>query len=128
MYEEFCMDVKEISLKLDKNEVKAGELVRGKIHISFKGRFDTIVINSQIEDSSDIFTFVEIDEKKTNYQYARISILKSELKNSDIEFTVTTNHIPIDLSVNAKFRVSLIQEHKEIASDIAYLSVLKIRS
>ena len=122
------MDVKEISLKLDKNEVIAGEPVKGKIYIGFKGRFDTIVINSQIENTSDIFSFVEIDGNKTNYQYARISILKSELKNSNIDFIVTTKHIPVNLSVNAKFRVSLIQEHKEIASDIAYLSLLKSRS
>jgi hypothetical protein len=119
------MHVKEISLKLDKSEVISGELVRGKIHIGYTGRFDSIVINSQIENTSDIFSFVEIDEKKTNYQYARISILKSELKNSNIEFTVTTNHIPASPSVKAKFRVSVIQEHKEIASDVAYVKVIK---
>jgi hypothetical protein len=117
--------VKEISLKMDKSEVISGELVGGKIHIGYTGRFDSIVINSQIENTSDIFSFVEIDEKKTNYQYARISILKSELKNNDIEFTVTTNHIPASPSVNAKFRVSVIQEHKEIASDVAYVKVIK---
>jgi hypothetical protein len=100
--------------------------VDGSIIINYPGRFDSISINSQIEDSSDVFTYTEMDNKKINHPYARLSILKKDLQDpKTIKFKAFTNHIPKETESNVKFRVTLIQEHKEIASDIKFIKIQK---
>jgi hypothetical protein len=113
------MENKNIELEIDgKKEID------GRIIINYAGRFDSISINSQIEDSSDVFTYIEIDSKKINHPYARLSIFKKEIKDPKIiKFKAFTNHVPKNKESNVKFRVTLIQEHKEIASDIKFIKI-----
>ncbi|HXS60441.1 MAG TPA: hypothetical protein VN703_06470 [Candidatus Sulfopaludibacter sp.] len=105
-------------------EIDGKKEIDGKIIINYTGRFDSISINSQIEDSSDVFTFVEIDNKKINHPYARLSIFKKEIKDPKIiKFKAFTNHIPKNNESSVKFRATLIQEHKEIASDVKFTKI-----
>lgn len=118
---------KEISVSLAESSVVAGEELHGTVVINYRGRFDSVVINSQIENSSDVFSYINLNGKKIKHPYARLSIFKSELDGrTTIEFTAVTNHVPpAGGASNVKFRVAVIQEHKEIASDIAYTKVVK---
>ncbi len=117
------MGENDIVINFDKNEVKPKEELNGVININYASRFDSIVINSQIENSNDIFSFVKLNDKKIVYSYARMSILRQDIKeDKKIEFTVMTEHVPQGIS-NVKFRVSIIQEHKEVANDVAFLSI-----
>lgn len=117
---------KDVSIQIEKDQVESGENLNGVVRINYTGRFDSLVINSQIENSSDVFKYVKLDGKKINHPYARLSLLKQDIPDvSKVEFTVTTMHIPSNDISNAKFRVSIIQEHKEITSDIAYLKIVK---
>jgi hypothetical protein len=120
---------KQVSITLVESEITAGQDLHGTVTISYAGRWDSIVINSQIENSSDIFSYSELNGKKINYPYARLSIFKVELGGKTvIEFTATTNHIPAgDYYSDVKFRVSIIQEHKEVANDVAYIKIAKKR-
>ncbi len=116
---------KNIDLQITEGKQTDGKKeIDGKIIINYTGRFDSISINSQIEDSSDIFTYIEIDEKKINHPYARLSIFKKEIQNPNIiRFKAFTNHNPKNIESNVKFRATLIQEHKEIASVIKYIKI-----
>jgi hypothetical protein len=117
---------KQISISLTEGSVAAGEDLHGTIVISYAGRFDSLVINSQIENSSDVFSYVSLNGKKIKHPYARLSIFKTELGGkTTVEFTATTNHVPAGDHSSVKFRVSIIQEHKEVVSDIAYTKVVK---
>lgn len=117
---------KDVSIQIEKEQVEAGENLSGVVKINYSGRFDSLVINSQIENSNDVFKYVSLNGKKINHPYARLSLLKQDIPDvSNVEFSATTIHIPSNDISNAKFRVSIIQEHKEIASDIAYLKILK---
>jgi hypothetical protein len=119
-------ETKHISITILQNEIFPSQELCGTINITYPGRFDSIVINSQIENSSDIFNFTLINGKKISCPYARLSIWKDDLGNrKDIEFTAITKHLPLGYYSNAKFRATIIQEHKEIASDIAYIKILK---
>ena len=104
-----------------------GDPVHGVISINYSGRYDTIVINSQIENSSDTFNYTSLNGKKINYPYARLSIFRSEIADDkkSLDFTAITRHIPKGDSSNAKFRVAIIQEHKEIASDVAHIKIAR---
>lgn len=117
---------KQISLSLAESSVAAGEDLHGTVVINYLGRFDSLVINSQIENSSDVFSYVGLNGKKIKHPYARLSIFKAELGGrTTIEFTATTSHVPAGDHSSVKFRVSIIQEHKEVVSDIAYIKVVK---
>ena len=120
---------KSIDLEIMKKEVDEKRIeVDGRIEINYTGRFDSISINSQIENSSDVFTYYELDDKKINHPYARLSIFKKEVKDPKlIKFKAFTEHTPKDSETNVKFRATLIQEHKEIASDIKFIKIKSLR-
>jgi len=115
-----------IFLDFNNKEINAEEELECIITINYTGRFDSISINSQIEDSSDVFTYTEINGKKINHPYARLSIMKKELQNpSSIRLKAITKHVPNNAESVVKFRATLIQEHKEIASDIKFIKIKK---
>ena len=117
---------KDVSISLAETSIAAGDDLHGTVVINYKGRFDSVVINSQIENSSDVFSYTALNRKKIKHPYARLSIFKSELASSNIiEFIATTSHVPADEYSNVKFRVSIIQEHKEVVSDITYVRIVK---
>src|SRR6476659_8728503 len=119
---------KNIDLQItERKQTNRKKEIDGKIIINYTGRFDSISINSQIEDSSDVFTFIEMDDKKINHPYARLSVFKKEIQDPEkaIKFKAFTNHIPKNMESNVKFRVTLIQEHKEIASDVKFIRINK---
>lgn len=117
---------KQVSLWLSEISLAAGEDLHGTVVVNYPGRFDSLVINSQIENSSDVFSYTSLNGKKIKHPYARLSIFKAELGGrTTIEFTSTTNHVPAGDHSNVKFRVSIIQEHKEVVSDIAYTKIVK---
>ena len=72
---------KEISIRLNRPEVSTGEIVHGRIQLNYQGRFDSLVINSQIENSDDIFRILNFNGSNVNYPYARLSIWKEEIGN-----------------------------------------------
>ena len=117
---------KDVSISLAESSIATGNVLHGTVVINYSGRFDSVVVNSQIENSSDVFSYTTLNGKSIKHPYARLSIFKSELAGRNtIEFTATTSHVPAGEYTNAKFRVSIIQEHKEVVSDIAYLRIVK---
>ena len=115
-----------VTIEVVEKEIRPRQELNGTVDINYTGRFDSIVINSQIENSSDIFNYTKLNGKKTNYQYARISIFKEDLQDKKrLEFTAITSHEPKDGYTNAKFRVALVQEHKEVAFALAFVRILR---
>jgi hypothetical protein len=122
-----CLSTKkDVSISLAESSVASGNDLHGTVVINYRGRFDSVVINSQIENSSDVFSYTNLNGKNIKHPYARLSIFKLELGGSTtINFTATTNHVPAGEYSNVKFRVSIIQEHKEVVTDIAYTKIIK---
>jgi len=117
---------KQVSISLAESSVAAGEDLHGTVVINYPGRFDSLVINSQIENSSDVFSYGSLNGKKIRHPYARLSIFKAELGGRTvIEFTAATNHVPAGDHSSVKLRVSIKQEHKEVVSDIAYIKIVR---
>ena len=117
---------REISVIVTENEITQGQEVHGRIDLNYLGRFDSIVINSHIEDSNDIFSYTSLNGSRISYPYARLSIFREDIGNTKtLEFTAITKHAPPIDYTNAKFRVAIIQEHKEVASDVAYIKITK---
>jgi hypothetical protein len=118
--------VKDISIKIMEKEISSGQDVHGSINLNYHGRYDSIIINSQIQNSNDVFNYTNINGKKINHPYARLSIFGNDIGDKrNLEFIANTKHIPSTDSSNVKFRVTIIQEHKEVASDIANIKIVK---
>jgi hypothetical protein len=118
---------KDVSISLAESSIAAGHELHGTVVINYLGRFDSVVVSSQIENSSDVFSYTNLNGKKIKHPYARLSIFKSELAGKNtIEFTATTSHVPAGEYSKVKFRASIIQEHKEVISDIAYTRIVKV--
>jgi hypothetical protein len=117
---------KELSLTMQETEIHPNQEIHGRIEVNYNERFDTIVINSQIENSSDIFNYIQLNGKKINHPYARLSIYKKDLEEKRIvDFIAITKHIPKNDFSKVKFRASIIQEHKEVTNDILFLKIKK---
>ena len=117
---------KELSLTIKETEIHPNQEIHGRIELNYNERFDTIVINSQIENSSDIFNYIQLNGKKINHPYARLSIYKKDLEEKRIvDFIAITQHLPKNDFSKVKFRVSIIQEHKEVINDILFLKIKK---
>jgi hypothetical protein len=117
---------KELSLTIIEMEIYPNQEIHGIIEVNYNERFDTIVINSQIENSSDIFNFIQLNGKKINHPYARLSIYKKDLEEKRmVDFVAITQHIPNNDFSKVKFRASIIQEHKEVTNDILFLKIKK---
>ena len=117
---------KELSLTIKETEIHPNQEIHGRIEVNYNERFDTIVINSQIENSSDIFNYIQLNGKKINHPYARLSIYKKDLEEKRIvDFIAITQHLPKNDFSKVKFRVSIIQEHKEVINAILFLKIKK---
>jgi hypothetical protein len=120
------LEKKELSLTIREIEIYPNQEIHGIIEVNYNERFDTIVINSQIENSSDIFNFIQLNGKKINHPYARLSIYKKDLEEKKmVDFVAITQHIPNNDFSKVKFRASIIQEHKEVTNDILFLKIKK---
>ena len=118
---------KEVSLTIEENEIHPNQHIHGRIEVNYNGRFDSIVINSQIENSNDICNYIQVNGKQINHPYARLSIYKKDLEEKRIiDFIAITQHIPKNDFSKVKFRTSIIQEHKEIANDLLFLQIKKV--
>jgi hypothetical protein len=119
-------NVKDISIKIMEKEISSGQDVHGTINLNYHGRYDSIIINSQIQNSNDVFNYTNINGKKINHPYARLSVFGNDIGDKrNLEFIANTKHVPSTDSSNVKFRVTIIQEHKEVASDIANIKIVK---
>ena len=118
---------KDVSISVAESSIATGNVLHGTVVINYSGRFDSVVVNSQIENSSDVFSYTSLNGKNIKHPYARLSIFKSELGGRNtINFTAFTNHVPTEGEYsNVKFRVSIIQEHKEVVSDITFTKIIK---
>ena len=117
---------KELFLTIEENEIHPNEEIHGRIELNYNGRFDTIVINSHIENSNDICNYIELNGKKINHPFSRLSIYKKDLEEKKIiNFIAIIQHVPKNDFSKVKFRTSIIQEHKEVANDILILKIKK---
>ena len=118
--------IKDISIMIMEKEISSGKNVHGSIDLNYQGRFDSIIINSQIQNSNDVFNYTDLNGKKINHPYARLSIFRDDIgDNKTLKFIANTKHVPSANSSNVKFRATIIQEHKEVASDITNIKIVK---
>ncbi len=110
--------MKDIEIALESADIHAGEEIRGAVTVNYSGRFDGIVINAQILDSNELLTYRSCNKKKTQ-QSTRLFVQRDLLVQNRAEFTASIDFEPAR-GHDVKFRASVIEQHKEIESDVLF--------
>ena len=111
--------MKEIELKLENLNFKPHETIKGKIHVNYSGRYDGIVVNAQILGSNELIVYRSYNGKTISQNLSRLFINKNDMPQNSVDFTASIEFEPKEIH-EIKFRASIIQEHKEIESDIVF--------
>jgi len=111
--------VKDIEIKLESLNIKQNSEIRGIINVNYSGKYDSIVLNTQILNSNELMLFTSYNGKKISQKTSRLFISRDSMPQNKAEFTATISFEPKELH-DVKFRASIIEQHKEIESDILF--------
>lgn len=111
--------MKDIELEFDSESFKPGTDVIGRIRVNFPGRYDGVVISSQILDSNELITYKEYNGKKISHNVARLFVSKDAMPDNTVEFAFAFE-FDVKENMEVKFRASIIEQHKEIESAVVF--------
>jgi len=111
--------VKDIEFRLEPSEIHPDSEIRGTIVVSYPGKYDGVVINTQILDSNEHIIYKSYNGKKISQNVSRLFINKDVMSENRAEFTATIKFEPKQV-YEIKFRASIIEQHKEIESQIIF--------
>ena len=108
--------MKYIELKLNNENIKPRVEIKGYITVNFPGRYAGVVVNTQILDSNNLIVYKSYNGKQISQNVSRLFISKDVMPDDKAEFTAIIDFIPERLH-DVKFRVSIIEQHKEVESE-----------
>ena len=111
--------MKDLEFKLNSIEIHPDSEIKGSIVVSYPGRYDGVVINTTILDSNEHIIYKSYNGKKISQNVSRLFINKDVMPEHKAEFTAIINFQP-NQEHEVKFRVSIIEQHKEIESQIIF--------
>ncbi|MEM3008321.1 MAG: hypothetical protein QXW37_08130 [Candidatus Nitrosotenuis sp.] len=111
--------MKDIEIILEEKELKPNVEFRGTIKVNYAGRYDGVVLNTQILDSNELMLFTSCNGKKLNSRSSRLFISKDVMTSNVAEFTGIITFAPKQIH-DVKFRASIIEQHKEIESYVLF--------
>lgn len=111
--------MKDIEFKLDSTDIRPNSEIKGSISVSYPGRYDGVVINTQILDSNEHVVYKAYNGKSISQNVSRLFINKDTMPDNKAEFTALIEFEP-EQEHEVKFRASIIEQHKEIESQIIF--------
>ncbi|QLH05260.1 hypothetical protein C5F49_07965 [Nitrosopumilus oxyclinae] len=111
--------MKDLEFKLNSTDIHPDSEIKGTILVSYPGRYDGVVVNTTILDSNEHIIYKSYNEKKISQNVSRLFINKDVMPEDKAEFTAIINFEPTQ-EHEVKFRVSIIEQHKEIESQIIF--------
>ncbi len=112
-------DVKDIEFNLNSKEIHPNSEIKGTISVSYPGSYDGVVINTTILDSNEHIIYKSYNGKKISQNVSRLFINKDVMPENKAEFTAIISFEPTK-EHEIKFRASIIEQHKEIESQIIF--------
>ena len=114
----------DIEFKLNSIEIHPESEIKGMISVSYPGRYDGVVINTQILDSNEHIIYKSYNGKKISQNVSRLFINRDVMPENKAEFTALIKFEPKQEEHEIKFRASIIEQHKEIESKIIFAKYL----
>ncbi|MDE1766208.1 MAG: hypothetical protein KGI27_08055 [Thaumarchaeota archaeon] len=111
--------MKDIELKLENLNIRPHEIIKARIQVNYPGRYDGVVVNTQILNSNQLVVYRSYNNKTISQNVSRLFINRNDMPQNSAEFTASIEFEPKEAH-EVKFRASIIQEHKEIESVILF--------
>ncbi|MCH7967031.1 MAG: hypothetical protein IIB02_06405 [Thaumarchaeota archaeon] len=111
--------MKDIQFKLNSMDIHPNSEIKGIISVAYPGRYDGVVINTQILDSNEHIIYKSYNGKSISQNVSRLFINKDVMPENKAEFTALIKFEPTQ-EYEIKFRASIIEQHKEIESQIIF--------
>ncbi len=111
--------MKDIELKLDSTEIHPNSEIKGNVVVTYPGRYDGVVINIQILNSNELIIYKSYNDKQISQNVSRLFISKDSMPEHKASFTAVIEFEPKETH-DVKFRASIIEQHKEIESDVLF--------
>ena len=111
--------MKDIEFSLNSKEIHTNSEIKGTISVSYPGRYDGVVINTTILDSNEHIIYKSYNGKKISQNVSRLFINRNVMPENKAEFTAVILFEPTQ-EHEIKFRASIIEQHKEIESQIIF--------
>lgn len=115
--------MKDIELKLNSETIRPHTEIKGTVIVNYSGRYDGIVINTQILNSNELIVYKSYNKEKISQNVSRLFISKDVMPENKANFTAVIEFEPKETH-EVKFRVSIIEQHKEIESDVVFSKLL----
>lgn len=116
--------MKDLEFRLNSTDIHPDSEIKGTISVSYPGRYDGVVINTTILDSNEHITFKSYNGKKISQNVSRLFISKDTMPEHKAEFTALIDFKAKQEHI-VRFRVSIIEQHKEIESQIIFAKYSK---
>jgi hypothetical protein len=107
---------------LENISIRPNSEIRGLIKVNYLGNYDSVVLNTQILNSNELMLFTSCNGKKISQRSARLFISKDSMPQNTAEFTAMITFEPKQQH-DVKFRASIIEQHKEIESDVLFAKI-----
>lgn len=120
------MAEKAITISVNQNSVVPQSEINGIVTVNYQGRFDGVQVNTYITGTNEQVHFVNIDGKPISL-FARLFVSRDEMGTKNFfNFTAKIEQTNLSKQTSIRFRVAMIQEHKEIASDVIVVPVAQV--
>jgi hypothetical protein len=113
--------LKDIEIILNSKNIKPNTDIVGSIKVNYTGKYDSIVLNTQILGSNELMLFTACNGKKMSQRSSRLFISKDSMPQGKADFTAMITFEPTE-KYDVKFRASIIEQHKEIENDVLFAS------
>ncbi len=111
--------MEDLEFELNSAEIHPDSQIKGTIAVAYPGRYDGVVINTQISDSNEHIIYKSYNQKAISQNVSRLFISKDAMPEHRAEFTAVIS-FETEKEHEIKFRVSIIEQHKEIQSKIIF--------
>lgn len=109
--------MKDIEISLGSTEIHPGDEICGTVIVNYAGKYDGVVVNTQILDSNEMITYHSYNGQEISQKTARLFVGRDLMPEGRMEFTASTL---CDSEHDIKFRASIIEQHKEIENDVIF--------
>ena len=104
-----------IEFEVTPAEIRRDSEIRGEVRVTYPGRYDGVVINTQVSDSNEHVVYRSYNGRAISSNVARLFIGRDAMPDGRAEFTATLGFDP-GPGHGVKFRAAVIEQHKEVAS------------